>query len=86
MKIRIIHRKPELGWPNLDAKPYVVNNDTYRNQWLGLTVVKPDSFQFTKLDAVWPDDTVVALEGPQRQTIEKRGHYNQVPSSRSRNR
>jgi hypothetical protein len=54
----------------VDAKPYVVNNNTYRSPWLGLTVVKPNSFQFTKLDAFWPDDTIVAMEGPQHQTVE----------------
>ena len=54
----------------VDAKPYAVNNNTYRNSWLGLTVIKPDSFQFTKLDAIWPDDTIVAMEGPQHQTVE----------------
>lgn len=37
---------------------------------LGLTVVKPDSFRFTRLDAVWPDYTIVAMEGPQRQTVD----------------
>jgi hypothetical protein len=54
----------------VDAKPYIVNNNTYRNSWLGITMVKPDSFQFTKLDAFWPDDTIVAMEGPQHKTVE----------------
>ena len=54
----------------VDAPPYVTTDNTYRNQWLGLTVVKPDSFRFTRLDAVWPDCTVVAMEGPQHQTVE----------------
>jgi hypothetical protein len=53
-----------------DAKPYAVNGNTYRNPWLGLTVEKPDSLQFTKLDAVWPDYTIVAMEGLQHQTVE----------------
>ncbi|HEU0005273.1 MAG TPA: transglutaminase-like domain-containing protein [Terriglobia bacterium] len=54
----------------IDAPPYVTTDNTYRNQWLGLTVVKPDSFRFTRLDAVWPDYTIVAMEGPQHQTVE----------------
>jgi len=54
----------------VDAPPYVTTDNTYRNQWLGLTVVKPDSFRFTRLDAVWPDYTIVAMEGPQHQTVE----------------
>jgi hypothetical protein len=60
----------------VEAKPYTANGNTYRNQWLGITVVKPGSFQFTKLDAFWPDDTIVAMEGPQHQTVEilKHGH------------
>jgi Transglutaminase-like superfamily len=54
----------------VDAPPYVTTDNTYRNQWLGLTVVKPDSFRFTRLDAVWPDYTIVAMDGPQHQTVE----------------
>jgi hypothetical protein len=56
------------------APPYVTTDNTYRNQWLGLTVVKPDSFRFTRLDAVWPDHTIVAMEGPQHQTVEVQKH------------
>jgi hypothetical protein len=48
----------------------VIHGDTYRDPWLGLTVVKPKSFHFTKLDAFWPDDTIVAMEGQQHQTVE----------------
>jgi hypothetical protein len=55
-----------------DAKAYGIENNTYRNPWLELTVVKPDSFSFTRLDSVWPDNTVVAMEGPQNQTVEIR--------------
>jgi hypothetical protein len=55
-----------------DAKAYAVESNTYRNPWLELTVVKPDSFSFTRLDSVWPDNTVVAMEGPQNQTVEIR--------------
>ena len=54
----------------VDAPPYVTGDNIYRNQWIGLTVVKPDSFRFTRLDAVWPDYTVVGMEGPQRQSVE----------------
>ena len=53
-----------------DAKPHEVNKNIYRNSWLGLTVVKPDRFQFTKLDAAWPDDTIVEIQGPKHQIIE----------------
>jgi hypothetical protein len=58
----------------VEAKPYVANGNTYRNSWLGLTVVKPDSFQFTKLDAFWPDNTILAMEGPRHQTVEIQKH------------
>jgi Transglutaminase-like superfamily len=54
------------------APPYVTTDNTYRNQWLGLTVVKPDSFRFTRLEAVWPDCTVVEMEGPKHQKVEVR--------------
>lgn len=53
-----------------EAKPFTITGNTYRNPWLGLTVQKPQSFSFAQLDAVWPDSTVVAMQGPQRQLVE----------------
>jgi len=46
------------------AKPYSVTGDWYENPWLGIRLAKPDGFRFSKTDAVWPDPTVVELEGP----------------------
>ena len=54
--------KGQLVTVPVGAPPYVTTDKTYRNQWLGLTVVKPDSFRFTRLDSVWPDHTIVAME------------------------
>jgi hypothetical protein len=51
------------------AKPYFVKGDEYENPWLGLRLVKPPDFKFSKLDAVWPDSTVVGLDGPELQKI-----------------
>ncbi len=45
-----------------DAKPYAIAGDEYRNPWLGITVRKPEGARFTKLDAVYPDSTIVAIE------------------------
>jgi hypothetical protein len=53
-----------------DAKPFVIDGDTYRNDWLGLTVTKPEAFRFTKLDSAWPDLAVVTMEGPQHEVVE----------------
>jgi hypothetical protein len=36
----------------------------HQNPWLGIKIEKPADFKFAKLDAVWPDPTVVELEGP----------------------
>ncbi len=66
--------------PN-DAKPFVVEGDVYRNPWIGLTVVKPKSFQFAKLDATWPDSTLVAMEGPLNQRVEIESRSESLPTS-----
>jgi hypothetical protein len=55
--------KPSVGVPAGTA-PYRVNGDGYENPWLGITFRKPEGFTFSKLDAVWPDPTVAAADGP----------------------
>lgn len=47
-----------------DAKPYLIEGDAYINPWLGLRLAKPKGFAFGRLDAVWPDPTLVELIGP----------------------
>jgi len=47
-----------------DAKPHTLSGDVYRNPWLGLSLTKPEGFAFGKLDAVWPDATIVEMNGP----------------------
>jgi len=49
------------------AKPYSVKGDQYENSWLGLRVTKPTDFRFSRLDEVWPEATVVGMEGPNQQ-------------------
>jgi transglutaminase-like putative cysteine protease len=46
------------------ARPFAVEGDVYRNDWLGLGVRKPAGWRFAKMDAVYPDSTVVSLRGP----------------------
>ena len=46
------------------ASPYEVKDNTYENPWLGLKLVKPAGFTLSNLDALWPDRTVLAFEGP----------------------
>ena len=55
--------------------PHRVRGDIYENPWLGLTLKKPADFKFAKLDAVWPDPTVVALEGPGGAKAELQQYY-----------
>jgi transglutaminase-like putative cysteine protease len=63
------------------AQAFTVEGDTYRNTWLGLTVVKPGAFRFTRLDAVWPENTVLAMEGPNHQSIEIESASGALPAS-----
>lgn len=46
------------------AEPHTISGDVYRNPWLGIRLTKPKGFSFGKLDAVWPDATVVGMKGP----------------------
>lgn len=62
----------ELGWADgtrrilpADAAPYTLDGDRFRDTGLGVGLARPAGFTFTDLDAVWPDDTVVAVTGPQ---------------------
>lgn len=47
-----------------DASPFVVNGNRYLNSWLGVAFSKPAEFVFSKLDAIWPDPTLVGMTGP----------------------
>jgi hypothetical protein len=62
-----------------DAKPFTVSGDIYRNPWLGLEVRKPSGFRFTSLDSVWPASTVVAMDGPDEQSVEIQSHSESLP-------
>lgn len=44
-----------------DKKSYEVNNSTYTNPSLGLTIRKPEGFEFRELDETWPNYTVASL-------------------------
>ena len=45
-------------------KPFSITGKRYENPWLGIRLEKPAGFEFVKTDAVWPDRTVVGLDGP----------------------
>ncbi len=66
-----VHPVPE------DAEPYRINGNKYENPWLGVKLEKPEDFDFTRLDAVWPDRTVVAMEsaGGGRASLEEHEVY-----------
>jgi hypothetical protein len=59
------------------AKPFAVEGNRYDNPWLRIEVEEPPDFKFGRLDAVWPDPTVVELEGPadNKATLEQRQIY-----------
>lgn len=46
-----------------DATPYTIAGDLYRNTGLGIELRKPQGFRFVDLDGVWPEDTLVGIEG-----------------------
>ncbi|MBN2408581.1 MAG: transglutaminase domain-containing protein [Candidatus Aminicenantes bacterium] len=50
------------------AEAFSEEGDVYENEWLGIRLTKPAEFRFGRLDAVWPDPTVVALEGTSQET------------------
>jgi hypothetical protein len=64
----------ELGWDDgtrrilpAEAVPYTLEGDRFRDTGLGVGLALPAGFTFTDLDAVWPDDTVVAVTSPKGQ-------------------
>jgi transglutaminase-like putative cysteine protease len=64
-KLRVLSYTPA-GRPAVrvdDTAPYAVDGARYRNRGLGLSIEAPAGYRFTTMDAVWPDRTVVALEG-----------------------
>lgn len=65
------------------AAPFVIEKDTYRNPWVGLSITKPSSFQFTDSDLAWPETTVVAMRGTEGQTVEVANLSASVPTEES---
>ena len=48
----------------LEAEPFLVKGNAYENPWLGIHWEGPVGFKIVKTDALWPDRTVVGLDGP----------------------
>lgn len=46
------------------AKSYTIEGNRYFNPWLGVELEKHQDFRFSKLDSVWPDRILLAMEGP----------------------
>jgi hypothetical protein len=51
------------------ARPYEVEEDSYSNPWLGVRLMKPSGFSFVRLDAFWPDGTILGLTGPEGEKV-----------------
>lgn len=47
-----------------NAARHTIEGNRYSNPWLGFSLEAPPNFHFTKMDAVFPDPTIVELEGP----------------------
>ena len=59
------------------SKPYLITGDWYDNPWLGIRLAKPASFRFVQADAVWPDPTVIGMDGPagEKVVLEQQDFY-----------
>jgi transglutaminase-like putative cysteine protease len=57
-----------------DAPGFTIDGDVYRNPWLRLEVRKPAGFSFAETHAVYPDSTVVAIEGTDGRGVRLRQH------------
>jgi hypothetical protein len=66
-----------------DAKAYTIQGNTYNNPWIGITVKKPDSYSFSGFDLKWPQTTLIAMDGPQKQRIEVHNLSVSLPTSSS---
>jgi transglutaminase-like putative cysteine protease len=53
----------EYGGAQAAKAPYLVADRRYVNPGLGLSVEAPAGMSFAKVDAIWPDRTLVSLEG-----------------------
>jgi transglutaminase-like putative cysteine protease len=51
------------------AVRYEIEGQRYSNPWLAFSLKAPEGFRFTTTDAVFPDRTILALEGPQARKI-----------------
>jgi hypothetical protein len=51
------------------AVRYEINGQGYSNPWLGFSLKAPEGFRFSTTDAVFPDRTIVALEGAEGRKI-----------------
>lgn len=51
------------------AVPYEIAGPRYSNPWLRFSLEAPEGFRFTQTDAVFPDRTIVAVEGPQARKV-----------------
>ncbi|OGD23702.1 MAG: hypothetical protein A2Y70_05130, partial [Candidatus Aminicenantes bacterium RBG_13_64_14] len=51
------------------APLYAVEENLYINPGLGLRVLKPSGFVFENMDGIWPDNTLLVMEGPNGETI-----------------
>ena len=51
------------------APRYEIAGQRYANAWLGFSLEAPQGFRFTTTDAVFPDRTILAMEGPEGRKI-----------------
>ena len=58
-----------------NAAAYKIESDSYLNPWLGIGLSKPEGWAFVKLDAVWPEATLVGMDGPEGAKAELQEAY-----------
>ena len=51
------------------AARYEIASQRYSNPWLGFSLEAPEGFRFTTTDAVFPDRTILGIEGPDARKV-----------------
>jgi transglutaminase-like putative cysteine protease len=74
LHVEAFARRPADPWTIAPATPWTRHGRHYANPGLGLALDAPLGFEFTGLDAHYPDPSLLALEGPrgERITFEER--------------
>jgi hypothetical protein len=52
-----------------EAPAFTIQQNQYINPWIGVRIVKPESYRFISSNSVWPEATLIAMEGPRNERV-----------------